>query len=41
MSKVFIFEDEEFICSFIVINLKRNGFEVFEVGDGYEVFCIL
>jgi DNA-binding response OmpR family regulator len=36
MSKVLILEDEDSIRSFIVINLKRNGFEVVEAADGYE-----
>jgi DNA-binding response OmpR family regulator len=36
MSKVLILEDEESIRSFIVINLKRNGFEVIEAADGNE-----
>lgn len=36
MSKVLILEDEESIRSFIVVNLKRNGFEVVEAADGYE-----
>ncbi|WP_438350903.1 response regulator transcription factor [Paenibacillus sp. FA6] len=36
MSKVLILEDEESIRSFIVINLKRNGFEVVEAADGFE-----
>jgi len=36
MSKVLILEDEESIRSFIVINLKRNGFEVLEAADGNE-----
>lgn len=36
MSKVLILEDEESIRSFIVINLKRNGFEVLEAADGHE-----
>ncbi|KAI7246309.1 hypothetical protein KC345_g12086, partial [Hortaea werneckii] len=29
-------KDEESIRSFIVINLKRNGFEVLEAADGHE-----
>ncbi|MDO7904891.1 response regulator transcription factor [Paenibacillus sp. JX-17] len=41
MSKVLILEDEESIRSFIVINLKRNGFEVLEAGDGNEALQIL
>ena len=41
MSKVLILEDEESIRSFIVINLKRNGFEVLEAGDGHEALRIL
>lgn len=31
-----ILEDEESIRSFIVINLKRNGFDVIEAADGNE-----
>lgn len=41
MSKVLIMEDEESIRSFIVINLKRNGFEVLEASDGHEALNIL
>ncbi|AZS15034.1 response regulator transcription factor [Paenibacillus motobuensis] len=41
MSKVLILEDEESIRSFIVINLKRNGFEVLEAGDGHEALAKL
>lgn len=36
MSKVLILEDEESIRSFIVINLKRNGFDVIEAETGDE-----
>lgn len=41
MSKVLILEDEEAIRSFIVINLKRNGFEVLEAADGHEALHLL
>lgn len=41
MSKVLILEDEESIRSFIVINLKRNGFDVLEAGDGNEALRLL
>ncbi|MBD8497428.1 MULTISPECIES: response regulator transcription factor [Paenibacillus] len=36
MTKILILEDEESIRSFIVINLKRNGFEVVEASNGPE-----
>jgi len=36
MSKVLILEDEESIRSFIVINLKREGFQVIEAATGEE-----
>ena len=36
MKKVLILEDEENIRSFVVINLKRAGYEVIEAGTGYE-----
>ncbi|UHA73603.1 response regulator transcription factor [Paenibacillus sp. 481] len=36
MSKILIMEDEESIRSFIVINLKRNGFDVVEAANGHE-----
>ncbi|GAB6990041.1 response regulator transcription factor [Paenibacillus pini] len=36
MSKVLILEDEDSIRSFIVINLKRNGFDVLEASNGNE-----
>ncbi|WP_028545476.1 response regulator transcription factor [Paenibacillus taiwanensis] len=36
MTKILIMEDEESIRSFIVINLKRNGFEVVEASNGNE-----
>ncbi|MDO3412868.1 response regulator transcription factor [Saccharibacillus sp. CPCC 101409] len=41
MSKVLILEDEESIRGFIVINLKRNGFEVLEAGNGNEALHLL
>ena len=36
MKKVLIMEDEVNIRSFVVINLKRAGFDVLEAGDGQE-----
>ncbi len=36
MKKVLIMEDEENIRSFVVINLKRAGYDVVEAGTGYE-----
>ena len=36
MKKVLILEDEENIRSFIVINLRRAGYEVLEAGSGLE-----
>ena len=36
MKKVLILEDEENIRSFVVINLKRAGYEVVEAGTGEE-----
>lgn len=36
MSKVLILEDEDSIRSFIVINLKREGFQVIEASTGDE-----
>ena len=36
MKKVLILEDEVNIRSFVVINLKRAGFDVIEAGDGQE-----
>ncbi len=36
MKKVLIMEDEENIRSFVVINLKRAGYEVVEAGTGHE-----
>jgi DNA-binding response OmpR family regulator len=36
MKKVLILEDEENIRSFVVINLKRAGYEVVEAGTGHE-----
>lgn len=41
MSKVLIMEDEESIRSFIVLNLKRNGFDVLEAADGLEAMKII
>ena len=36
MSKVLVLEDELNIRSFVVINLKRAGYETIEAGDGEE-----
>ncbi len=36
MKKVLILEDEENIRSFVVINLKRAGYDVVEAGTGHE-----
>lgn len=36
MTKILVLEDEESIRSFIVINLKRNNFDVIEAGSGEE-----
>ena len=36
MKKVLILEDEENIRSFVVINLKRAGYDVIEAGNGQE-----
>ena len=36
MKRVLILEDEPNIRSFVVINLKRAGYEVVEAGTGYE-----
>lgn len=41
MKKVLILEDEVSIRSFVVINLKRAGYEVMEAGTGMEALEIL
>ena len=41
MSKILILEDEESIRSFIVVNLKRNGFHVLEATDGEEAIRLV
>ncbi|NLM83418.1 MAG: response regulator transcription factor [Clostridiales bacterium] len=38
MKKVLVLEDETSIRSFVVINLKRAGYEVIEAGTGAEAF---
>lgn len=38
MKKVLILEDETSIRSFVVINLKRSGYEPIEAGTGEEAF---
>ena len=41
MKKVLILEDEVSIRSFVVINLKRAGYEVVEAGTGEEALELL
>ena len=41
MKKVMILEDEVSIRSFVVINLKRAGYEVVEAGTGEEALELL
>ena len=41
MKKVLILEDEENIRSFVVINLKRAGYEAIEAGTGLEALEML
>lgn len=36
MKRVLIAEDEAAIREFVVINLRRGGYEVLEAGDGEE-----
>ena len=36
MRKILVLEDEENIRSFVVINLKRAGYDVIEAGDGQQ-----
>ncbi|MBE6112377.1 MAG: response regulator transcription factor [Peptococcaceae bacterium] len=36
MTKILVLEDESSIRSFIVVNLKKNGFQVVEAGSGEE-----
>ena len=38
MKKVLVLEDEQNIRSFLVINLKRSGYEPMEAGSGAEAF---
>ena len=38
MKKVLVLEDEQNIRSFLVINLKRSGYEPLEAGSGAEAF---
>ena len=38
MKKVLVLEDETSIRSFVVINLKRAGYEAIEAGTGAEAF---
>ena len=41
MRKVLVLEDEENIRSFVVINLKRAGYETVEAGTGEEALAQL
>ncbi len=41
MKKVLILEDEENIRSFVVINLRRAGYEVVEAGTGMDALDLL
>ena len=41
MRKVLVLEDEENIRSFVVINLKRAGYETIEAGDGEEALELI
>ena len=41
MKKVLIMEDELNIRSFVVINLKRAGYDAIEAGNGQEALDIL
>ncbi|MBE6975149.1 MAG: response regulator transcription factor [Ruminococcaceae bacterium] len=41
MKKVLILEDEENIRSFVVINLKRAGYDVVEAGTGHDALQML
>ena len=36
MKKVLVAEDESSIREFVVINLKRNGYDVVEAADGAQ-----
>ena len=39
MKKILVLEDEENIRSFVVINLKRAGYETVEAGTGEEALA--
>ena len=41
MRKVLVLEDEENIRSFVVINLKRAGYETIEAGTGEEALALI
>ena len=41
MKKILVIEDEANIRSFVVINLKRAGYDVLEAGSGEEAFEVL
>ena len=39
MRKILVLEDEENIRSFVVINLKRAGYQTIEAGTGEEALA--
>ena len=41
MKKILVLEDEENIRSFVVINLKRAGYETIEAGTGEEALALI
>ena len=41
MRKILVLEDEENIRSFVVINLKRAGYQTIEAGTGEEALAAL
>lgn len=41
MKKILVIEDEDNIRSFVVINLKRAGYDVLEAASGEEAFEVL
>ena len=41
MKKVLVLEDESSIRSFVVINLRRNGYEPIEAGTGEQALALL
>ena len=40
MKSILVVEDEEAIREFIIINLKRSGYDVFEAGTGEDALRI-